>query len=112
MIEEYKKLASDAIGVQNACNLSGVVHAFSRAFETLWDRARESGQGTNWVNNHPISILFSTQIAFLSGTSVIGCEDQMKYEWAFICCKQISLEGGCDYDYSPDSLNSPSPSSV
>lgn len=109
----YKSMASNAIQVQNACNLSGVVSSFSRVFVVLWEQARTIGQGTQWVNNHPICILFSTQIAFLSGTSPIGCDDQEKWARAMRYCEMIAEEGSCAYDVEPqDSLNKDNPPPV
>lgn len=63
-----RKLAKDALDVQNACNLSGVVHEFSRAMDSLWSLARYAGEGTEWVNTHPVSILYSSKIASLTGS--------------------------------------------
>ena len=60
----------DALLVQDACNLSGVVHSFSQTLGELWAHAREQGEGTDWVNTHPISILYSAQIAWLSSGAI------------------------------------------
>lgn len=63
--------AKEAITVQDACNLSGVVHAFSRIMsEVLWPEAHQLGKGTDWVNQHPISVMFSSKIASLTGSEV------------------------------------------
>jgi hypothetical protein len=64
MIE--KRNYQDALTVQNACNLSGVVHSFSESLSKLWDEARETGKDTDWVNTHPICILFAEQIKHLA----------------------------------------------
>ena len=94
---KYVKAASDALGVQNACNLSGVVHAFSSVISTLWEVARQKGHGTTWVNCHPISLMFSTQIAHLSGGSMTEYE---KYRWANQMCKDIEVKSNCSYDWA------------
>lgn len=60
------KLMEEAEMVQNACNLSGVVHSFSRGVSTLWEVAREQGQGTDWVNTHPYCVLYASKIAHLT----------------------------------------------
>ncbi len=57
----------DALEVQNACNLSGIVRSFSRATEKLWAEARARGEGTEFVNRHPISVLYAAKLANLSG---------------------------------------------
>lgn len=62
-----QEAAKEAIVVQDACNLSGVVHKFSQILtEVLWPEARKQEKGTDWVNRHPISIMFTDKIASLS----------------------------------------------
>ena len=58
---------ADALMVQSACNLSGVVHSFSEILSRLVKEAQELGKGTDWVNQHPICVLFAEQIKHLSG---------------------------------------------
>jgi hypothetical protein len=64
----------DALDVQSACNLSGVVHSFSRVISKLREEVNKLGpecepsspKGTDWVNSHPICRLYAEQIAFLT----------------------------------------------
>lgn len=56
----------NALLAQSAVNLSGLVHSFSEVLPRIWEEAREKGQGTDFVNCHPIARLYSEQIAFLS----------------------------------------------
>ena len=56
------KMYSDALAVQSAVNLSGVVHAFSEAMDELWAEADYMGEGTDYVNQHPVSVLFAGAI--------------------------------------------------
>lgn len=65
-----KELAKEALDVQDACNLSGVVHAFSRAMTDLGQHV----QGTEARNRHPVAILYASKIA-----SLTGCEDSAPY---------------------------------
>ena len=62
-----KEAAEMAISVQNACNLSGVVRSFAKITEVLWEEANKQGKGTDWVNRHPVSVLFSSKINSLTG---------------------------------------------
>ena len=55
-----------AIDVQNACNLSGVVHSLSRLLPEVWAEAREQNQGTDYVNTHPIVIMYLNQLNWLA----------------------------------------------
>lgn len=59
-------MARETLAVQDACNLSAVVHAFSRITTEL--RNLPECSGTGWINNHPISVLFSNKIANLTGS--------------------------------------------
>jgi hypothetical protein len=56
----------EAILAQDACNLSGIVSAFSEVLDTLWMEAARTGEGTLWVNSHPVSKLFCYKMADLS----------------------------------------------
>jgi len=66
----------DAMDVQDACNLSGVVNSFSRVMSKIWEQARINGTvGTESVNTHPIALLYADKIAHLTGTQgTDGCE--------------------------------------
>jgi hypothetical protein len=64
MIE--KRDYQDALMVQSACNLSGVTHSFSKILFKLIKEAQEQGKGTDWVNKHPICVLFAEQISHLA----------------------------------------------
>ena len=64
-----KALAEEALMVQDACNLSGVVKSFGRMFDDLWQHARAGGHGTDWVNQHPIVRLWIDKCASLARTT-------------------------------------------
>lgn len=61
------RLYQDAMDVQNACNLSGVVHAMSKAVTELWEEARENSGGTDYVNQHPVVIAYISKLRALAG---------------------------------------------
>ena len=64
-----QQLAQEAIDVQDACNLSGVLRSMTDiVFETLWPIAHETGKGTDWVNQHPIVSLFLSKLSSLNRT--------------------------------------------
>lgn len=60
--KDYK----DAIDVQDACNLSGVVLSFARIMERINEERREGGHGTDWIKYHPICRMFAEQIKHLT----------------------------------------------
>lgn len=70
-----KQLASDALLVQNACNLSGVVHGFGRAITDL--RAALPNAGTDAINTHPVCVLWADKIASLTLTQTFGSDAVM-----------------------------------
>lgn len=80
----WKELAQTALDVQNACNLSGVVHGFSHIITCVRTRLEAEGKGgTDNVNKHPVCILFSDKIAHLTGTQHFGDDNVARaYNWA------------------------------
>ncbi len=72
MNKEEIKLAREAYGLQDACNLSGVVHAFSEILTELQRIAYERNEGTDWVNRHFISTVIADKIAQLTGTQSVS----------------------------------------
>lgn len=68
--DAIRKLANDALAVQDACNLTGVVHAFSRAMTAL--REAIPNQGTEFYNRHPISVMYSSKIQSLTHSNNCG----------------------------------------
>lgn len=61
-------LAREALAVQDACNLSGVVHGFSRSITRLRALLREAGQeSTHTINTHPVCQMWADKIASLAG---------------------------------------------
>jgi len=64
MIE--KKDYQDALMVQSACNLSGIVNSFTEILSRILEQAQSVGQGTDFGNQHPICVLFAEQIKHLS----------------------------------------------
>jgi len=55
-----------ALTAQDACNLSGVVFSYAEAMQAVCNEAQRQGKGTDWKNQHPISVLFAGKIASLT----------------------------------------------
>jgi hypothetical protein len=53
---------------QGAVNLSGLVRSLAEVTERIWAEAHAKGQGTEYVNTHPIVRLYVEQITFLCRT--------------------------------------------
>lgn len=65
--------AQQALDVQAAVNLSGVVGSFHRTCMVLWAEANRLNKGTAWVNQHPIVTLYLSKLASLNRTQCF-CE--------------------------------------
>ncbi len=76
-----------ALESQNACNLSGIVHSFSKVITKIHNEAREKGEGTEYVNTHPICRLYAEQIAYLSGSGNDVANTGSWYE-AYKACEE------------------------
>lgn len=68
-MKSMKELCQEALDVQDASNLSGVVHSFSRAISDLRAHLeKESNFSTSRLNQHPVCVLYSSKIASLTGS--------------------------------------------
>jgi len=65
-----KAIWQTALDVQNACNASGVIKSLAHAVDAIWKEAHGTGQGTDFVNKHPIIVLYLEQLAHLSGATL------------------------------------------
>ena len=63
------ELIQNAWECQNACNLSGVVHSFSRDISRLWSIYQSENRkfSTTDINEHIVSKLYASKIMSLSG---------------------------------------------
>jgi len=59
--------AQIALDCQDAVNLSGVLASFKEiVHEVIWPEARRLGNGTEWVNQHPVVTLFLSKLCSLN----------------------------------------------
>jgi hypothetical protein len=78
-------MAQEALDVQSACNLSGVIAAFARI---VTDMRGPLGMDTPTCNTHPICRLFAEQIAHLTGGG--SCENVESYWQAHRECERLA----------------------
>ena len=76
----------NALDVQSASNLSGVVLQFARDMEQVNEEVRASGGGTEQVNKHPVCRLYAEQIAWLTGAGT--CDSHATYVRAHDACQR------------------------
>ena len=62
-----QQLAKESLEIQNACNLSGVVHSWSRSVKRLRELLPNSG--TDQINRHFVNVLFADKLADLTGAN-------------------------------------------
>jgi hypothetical protein len=68
--------AKSALDIQNAVNLSGVLHSLDQIItDVIWPEARRLGRGTAYVNAHPIVTLFLKKLVSLNNNECFcsGC---------------------------------------
>jgi hypothetical protein len=88
-LEEMARLA---LSIQNACNLSPIVRSFSRVCSSLW--RIEERPGTQFVNQHPVIILFLSKLCSLAKVEGPTFEEfGIAYTWA----KDLLGEDPFDY---------------
>lgn len=83
MRDPYK----DALLVQSACNLSGVVHSLAEHLDAIREEVRAQGGGTNEVNQHPAVRLFVTQLAWLAWGGDVP-QDLAHFQEALRLCQE------------------------
>jgi len=76
------QLASDALYVQSACNLTAVLRSSHEAAQTL--ARHPQCTGTGWINQHPIMRLYSDKIYSLTGNSGGG------FAYAYDECSKLA----------------------
>jgi hypothetical protein len=85
-MKSLRDLAQEALDVQDACNLSGVVHGFSRAITRLRELLPQAG--TKEINRHPICVLWSGKIASLTNS-----DDFSNFNSAYDKVVELAKEG-------------------
>jgi hypothetical protein len=76
-----------AILAQDACNLSGLVHSLSQLVDKLW--ADPECTGTDWVNTHPLVVMYVSKLVSLS-----GAERGLVFSHAYEVCRQKAKKIG------------------
>ncbi len=72
---------NDALSVQNASNLTGVVNSMNILGQKVRDESKQHpGLGTDWINHHPILRLFAYKVSALAGQEDVtfGVSDEYR----------------------------------
>lgn len=82
-VRSWKELAKEALDIQNACNLSGLVYAFAAIIKEIRCRLNDEGvNSTDIINTHPICILFTDKLASLASGDNSSLNFWKAYDWA------------------------------
>jgi hypothetical protein len=84
-------LVKNAVGVQDACNLSGVVHSFSRDISRLRELLQGAHFSTDQLNRHPVCVLYAAKIASLTKYDYGTVAFSRAYDW----CRYV-MDGHVD----------------
>lgn len=84
-VPTWKEMAIEALAVQDASNLSGVVISFGNVIRQVRARLENERQGgSDAVHNHPVCRLYADKIAILTNTQTMDNDEvQQAYMWAF-----------------------------
>lgn len=78
------ELAKEALLIQDACNLSGLVFSFAREMQQLCDHPRCTG--TAWRNHHPVVVLWLSK---LDSLCTGDCGDTDAFFGAYELCQKV-----------------------
>ncbi len=78
-----KQLAQEALDVQNACNLTGILGSFRYAVLELRDLLEGGGGDSHLANNHPVDHhpivqLWADKVSSLTGTQTLGTREVLQ----------------------------------
>ena len=89
--QSLQQAARTALEVQDASNLSGVVHSLDEIVtNAIWPAARRQGKGTEYVNTHPIVELFLHKLTSLNNSDCFCSACVSKYSHATAECEKIA----------------------
>lgn len=83
------QLAREAIDIQSACNLSGLVHGWSRSARRLRELLKTAG--TDEINHHPVNQLWADKLYDLTGMAAKPDDAQTVYATALFACQDLLL---------------------
>lgn len=71
-----------ALLAKDTHNVGALVHQLSWVLDKIWAMAKRDGEGTTWVNQHPIVRLYAQRISELCGPR--------GYEAARLLCAEMA----------------------
>lgn len=90
-MSKERNIYQDALDVQGAVNLSGVIFSLPEIANKVWEEIRSEGnQGTDAFNTHPVMRLIAEQFMWLS---THGEPIGDSYSKAFDICTEKAKQG-------------------
>lgn len=68
MSKSIRHLMQQALQVQDACNLSGVLYSWAEAMRELRDM--DPDHDTEFYNTHPLNVLYASKVSSLTGCEI------------------------------------------
>lgn len=93
--DDYRK----AIIAQDAVNASGLVHSLSEVMSRI--REEPNCTGTDYVNKHPIVVLYINKLASLNG----ACDTLVFADAYTVCRRRAEAKCDCGAGKVPSSLH-------
>ena len=89
MSRTLAQLAKEAIEIQDACNLSGLVHGWHRSIIELREELGKQGIfDTDKINQHPINVMWVSKLADLAHYD----GSMTKFSFAYDACQELADE--------------------
>lgn len=83
-----QKHYADALDSQSACNAVALIHSLGPVRDAVVEEGHARGRGTQWWAEHPILVLYVTQLAYLT-LGITGSHDQ--YSRAYQYCRARAM---------------------
>lgn len=78
----YQRACKNSLDVQDACNISGVLHSFLEDLAAV--RAHPGNSGTDWIRRHPVVVLYVDKLF-----DMVGRPEYTDYAHAHDYCRDV-----------------------
>ncbi|MHA2265432.1 MAG: hypothetical protein ACXAEN_23840 [Candidatus Thorarchaeota archaeon] len=92
MTKDLLQAYQDAIQVQDACNLSGVLYSWARHMKTLRDIMWNENKDQEWLNTHPVNVLFASKVSSLVHMECLSHDSMDRFHEAYSVATQVVEE--------------------
>jgi hypothetical protein len=86
----FQRWAVTTLDAQSGCNMSGLVAAFQRMIVDLQGVSHQTGRGTDWLNQHPLVLVFIDKLRDLSSNHSEAGRVEAAFDWVIDMAQQES----------------------